>query len=162
TPGDTGAARPRRPNRTSLWVSPSQPRGSGYHCTKGDDPTSGSLGSPVMIKFLEGQETKNMCLVALLFRSVSDEPLIVGANSEEFYHRGGELPQLLDGPCRIVAGLDPVAKGTWLGVNERGVLVAVTNRPRLQVPARPRSRGLLARDLLACPSAKVAVELAAE
>src|SRR5207248_10588383 len=69
-------------------------------------------------------------------------------------------PQLLDGPCRAVAGLDPVAGGTWLGVNEHGVLIAVTNRPRSQTPPRPRSRGLLARDLLGCPSAAAAVDLA--
>ena len=74
--------------------------------------------------------------------------------------RGGEPPQILDGPCRAVAGLDPVAGGTWFGVNERGVLVAVTNRPRSQAPPNPRSRGLLARELLACPSAAAAVDLA--
>src|SRR2546425_423394 len=55
----------------------------------------------------------------------------------------------------------PQAGGTWFGVNERGVLVAVTNRLKSQPPPQPRSRGLLARDLLACPSAAVAADLAA-
>jgi hypothetical protein len=58
-----------------------------------------------------------------------------------------------------VAGLDPQAGGTWRGVNEHGVLVAVTNRHKAEPPPRPRSRGLLARDLLACPSAAAAVDL---
>jgi hypothetical protein len=102
-----------------------------------------------------------MCLLALFFRAVEDAPLVVGANREEFYDRPGEPPQVLPGPPRAVAGIDPRAGGTWLGVNEHGVLAAVTNRPRADVPARPRSRGLLARDLLACPTAAEAVALAA-
>ena len=101
-----------------------------------------------------------MCLLALFFRVVDDAPLIVGANREEFYARGGEPPRLLDGPVRAVAGLDPAAGGTWLGLNEHGVLVAVTNRRKSRPPDRPRSRGLLARDLLGCLSATAAVAAA--
>jgi uncharacterized protein with NRDE domain len=102
-----------------------------------------------------------MCLIALFFRAVEDAPLVVGANREEFYARGGEPPRLLDGPVRAVAGTDPTAGGTWLGLNAHGVLVAVTNRAKSRPPDRPRSRGLLARDLLGCPSATAAVEAAA-
>jgi uncharacterized protein with NRDE domain len=102
-----------------------------------------------------------MCLLALFFRMVEDAPLVAGANREEHYSRGGEPPRILDGPCRAVAGLDPAAGGTWFGVNERGLLVAVTNRPRSEPPAQPRSRGLLVRDLLTCPNVASAVELAA-
>jgi len=101
-----------------------------------------------------------MCLLALFFRVVEDAPLIVGANREEAYARRGEPPQLLDGPVRAIGGRDPVAGGTWLGVNQFGVLIAVTNRPKLNPPAQPRSRGLLVRDLLNCNSAKSACELA--
>ena len=101
-----------------------------------------------------------MCLIALFFRVLDDAPLVVGANREEFYARGGEPPRLLDGPVRVVAGLDPTASGTWLGLNAHGVLVAVTNRGKSRPPDRPRSRGLLARDLLTCESATAAVEKA--
>src|SRR5262245_49431399 len=101
-----------------------------------------------------------MCLLALFFRVADDAPLVVGANREEAYARGGLPPQLLDGPTRAVAGLDPVAGGTWLGVNEHGVLVAVTNRRKTRLPQQPRSRGLLARELLGCPTAAAAVERA--
>ncbi len=97
-----------------------------------------------------------MCLLVLFYRMVEDAPVVVGANRDEAYSRGGSLPQLLEGPCRAVAGLDPVAGGTWLGVNAHGLLVAVTNRPRSEPPPRPRSRGLLARELLACPTAAAA------
>lgn len=102
-----------------------------------------------------------MCLLAIFFRGVPDAPLVVGANREEAYDRVGEPPQILDGTIRTVGGRDPVAGGTWLGVNERGVLAAVTNRPRSKVPASPRSRGLLVRDLLQCSSAGAAMDLAA-
>jgi uncharacterized protein with NRDE domain len=103
-----------------------------------------------------------MCLVALFFRIVPDAPVVVGANREEFYQRGGEPPQLLDGPYRIAAGIDPVAGGTWLGVNEHGLLVAVTNRLKSLLPSQPRSRGLLTRELLARRTAVQAEELAAQ
>jgi uncharacterized protein with NRDE domain len=101
-----------------------------------------------------------MCLVALFFRVVEDAPVVVGANREELYARGGEPPQLLDGPVPAVGGRDPTAGGTWLGVNAHGVLVAVTNRLKSEPPPRPRSRGLLARELLACTSAREAADLA--
>src|SRR5438034_533440 len=99
-----------------------------------------------------------MCLLALFFRAVEDAPLVVGANREEDYARGGEPPQILDGALRAVGGRDPVAGGTWLAVNERGVLVAVTNRHKSNPPARPRSRGLLVRELLGSATAAEAVE----
>lgn len=99
-----------------------------------------------------------MCLLALFFRVVEDAAVVVGANREEYYQRGGEPPRLLQGALCAVAGVDPVAGGTWLGVNEKGVLAAVTNRPKRDMPAQPRSRGLLVREMLTCPSAAAAVE----
>jgi uncharacterized protein with NRDE domain len=103
-----------------------------------------------------------MCLVAIFFRVVDDAPLVVGANREELYARGGEPPQVFAGACRALAGRDPVAGGTWFGVNEHGVLIAVTNRAKSEVPAQPRSRGLLARELLECTSASAAVDRACQ
>jgi uncharacterized protein with NRDE domain len=104
-----------------------------------------------------------MCLLALFYRVAEDAPVVVGALREEVYARGGEPPHLLDGPLRAVAGTDPVAGGTWLGVNERSVLVAVTNRRKSQPPAQPRSRGLLVRELLtSCVSAAEVARQAAQ
>jgi uncharacterized protein with NRDE domain len=97
-----------------------------------------------------------MCLLALFFRVVPDAAVVVGANREEAYARGGQPPRILAGPCAAVAGVDPVAGGTWLGVNARGVLVAITNRPKTEPPPEPPSRGLLVRELLAYPSAAAA------
>jgi uncharacterized protein with NRDE domain len=98
--------------------------------------------------------------LALFFRAVPDAPVVVGANREERYARGGEAPGLLPGTIRAVAGVDPVAGGTWLGVNARGLVAAVTNRLKSDQPLQPRSRGQLTRDLLACPSAAAAIDLA--
>src|SRR4051794_28710829 len=103
-----------------------------------------------------------MCLLALFNRVAEDAPVVAGANREEAYARGGEPPRVLEGPVRVLAGIDPSAGGTWFGVNERGLLVAVTNRLKSEEPQRPRSRGLLARDLLSCPNARVAVDRAAD
>jgi uncharacterized protein with NRDE domain len=101
-----------------------------------------------------------MCLVAIFFRVFPEAPVVGGANREEFYRRGGEPPRLLDGAARSVAGLDPVAGGTWLGVNEHGVLIAVTNRRKSLTPEQPLSRGRLAATLLASRSAAEAVDRA--
>ena len=78
-----------------------------------------------------------MCLLAIFFRVVEDSPLVAGANREESYGRGGEPPRLLEGPVRAIAGLDPTAGGTWFGVNEHGVLVAVARVDRRARLLRP-------------------------
>jgi uncharacterized protein with NRDE domain len=94
----------------------------------------------------------------MLWRTVSDAPLVLAANREEAFDRPGTPPEVVEGPVRFVGGRDPRVGGTWLGVNQFGVLVAVTNGPRSQAPAEPRSRGLLVRDLLTqCRSAQAAM-----
>jgi hypothetical protein len=47
-------------------------------------------------------------------------------------------------------------------VNEHGVVVAVTNRLKSSLPAEPRSRGTLCRELLDCRSAAEAIHRAEE
>jgi uncharacterized protein with NRDE domain len=93
-----------------------------------------------------------MCLLAIHWRVTPDAPLVVAANREESHDRPGTLPQRVPGPTPFLAGLDPRAGGTWLGLNAHGLLVAVTNgaksKPPAQMNAQPRSRGLLVRDLL--------------
>src|SRR5262245_41283996 len=101
-----------------------------------------------------------MCVVAICFRCLEGTPIAVGANREEAYARGGTPPAVQPGPIRFVAGLDPTAGGTWLGVNAAGLLIAVTNRKKKHLPPVPRSRGLLVRDLLACRNSVMAVEAA--
>ncbi|HEY2840991.1 MAG TPA: NRDE family protein [Pirellulales bacterium] len=102
-----------------------------------------------------------MCLLAILYRSVPEAPLLVAANREEFFDRPYELPTITPGPVRYLAGRDLRAGGTWLGVNEFGLVAAVTNRPLDHPPAEPRSRGQLCREMLLCRGADEAADLAA-
>jgi hypothetical protein len=97
-----------------------------------------------------------MCMLAIFFRTIGDCPVLLAANREEFFDRPGTEPQIWPGDPSFVAGRDPRGGGTWLGVNQHGVLVAVTNRPTRRQPADPRSRGLLCCDLLAGRTAHVA------
>ena len=89
-----------------------------------------------------------MCLLALLYRAVDGAPLLVAANREEYFDRPFLPPHVQGEKRRFLAGLDVRAGGTWLGVNDAGLVAAVTNRPKTKVPAQPRSRGLLCRELL--------------
>lgn len=83
-------------------------------------------------------------------------PLLVAANRDEQYDRPSAPPQLLGTELKVIAGRDLRAGGTWLGVNEFGVLAAILNRrlncQNLSFPDA-RSRGLLCMDLLARRSA---------
>jgi len=101
-----------------------------------------------------------MCLLAILYQSVPDAPLLLAANREEFFDRPFDPPCVLPGPPRILAGIDLRAGGTWLGVNQFGLIVAITNRQMANPPADARSRGQLCRDLLLCSNAEVAASLA--
>lgn len=101
-----------------------------------------------------------MCLLAVHYRIVPGAPVAVAANREERFDRPASPPALEAGPPRFVCATDRQAGGTWMGVNEHGLLVAVTNRPRSTLPPAPRSRGLLCRDLLACATADEAARRA--
>jgi uncharacterized protein with NRDE domain len=94
-----------------------------------------------------------MCLVILAYRVVEGFPIVVAANRDERYARGGDPPQVLGRDPLVWGGRDPVAGGTWLGVNARGLLVALTGRPAGQTDPHRRSRGLLCLDALRQESA---------
>ena len=106
-----------------------------------------------------------MCTLALYFQVSKDFPLIVAANRDEHYDRPTAAPMVQKTVPRVLAGRDIRAGGTWLGVNERGVLAAVLNRrsnASEDSDAPTRSRGLLCLDLLAHRSAAAAREFLAE
>ncbi len=72
-----------------------------------------------------------MCLLGIAFKRFDRAPLLVLANREEFYARPAAGPQIFgrigEKPAWM-GGVDLLAGGTWMGVNEPGVLVAITNR----------------------------------
>jgi uncharacterized protein with NRDE domain len=86
-------------------------------------------------------------------------PLIVAANRDEFYARPAVvMTTLRDDAPRVLGGRDQVAGGTWLAVNEHGVVAGLTNQP---APGgrdlTRRSRGELPLAFAACRSAAEAV-----
>lgn len=88
--------------------------------------------------------------------------MLVAANRDEHYDRPSAAPSLLGRNPKIFAGQDLRAGGTWLGVNEYGLLVGVLNRKTStgQEPGGQfRSRGLLCLDLLNCTSVSQACEI---
>ena len=91
-----------------------------------------------------------MCTLVLLRRPAHDWPLIIAANRDEMVDRPA-LPPARHWPDRseIVAGLDRLAGGSWLGLNDWGVAAAVLNRQGSLGPAAGRrSRGELVLEAL--------------
>ena len=81
-----------------------------------------------------------MCLLIALSGVVPGAPLIMAANRDEFYGRPSvTMTTLRDASPRVLGGRDELAGGTWLAVNEHGVVAGLTNQPT------PRTLG--ARDL---------------
>jgi uncharacterized protein with NRDE domain len=93
-----------------------------------------------------------MCVFSVAYRVLPDCPIFVLTNRDESTERPTLSPRIFSptrpNGSRWFGGADERARGTWLGVNERGLLAAVTNRRTATVPANPRSRGLLCRDVL--------------
>jgi len=96
-----------------------------------------------------------MCTLAVYLREFDNFPLVVAANRDEHFSRPAAAPRLLTTEPAIFAGQDLVAGGTWLGVNEYGLVAAIVNR-RVAAPDpndAPRSRGLLCLDMLRAKNA---------
>ena len=105
-----------------------------------------------------------MCTLALYFRTFDDYPLLVAANRDEHFDRPSTPPALQNTRPKIIAGKDLRAGGTWLGVNEYGLMVGILNRRTdgpVQHPTLVRSRGLLCLNLLHKQSAAAAKQFIA-
>jgi hypothetical protein len=91
-----------------------------------------------------------MCTVVILRRPGHRWPLILAANRDEMADRAW-MPPARHWPDReeVVAGLDRLAGGSWLGVNDHGVAAGVLNRESSLGPeAGKRSRGELVLEAL--------------
>jgi Transport and Golgi organisation 2 len=106
-----------------------------------------------------------MCTVVLLRRPQAPWPLLLAANRDELRSRPWR-PPARHWPDRpdVVAGLDVQAGGSWLGINDDGVVAAVLNRVGSLGPAAgKRSRGELVLEALdhadAAAAAKALVDL---
>ena len=91
-----------------------------------------------------------MCTVVILRRPGGAWPLIMAANRDEMAGRPWRAParHWPDRP-EVVAGLDEQAGGSWLGINDHGVIACILNRHGTLGPAPgKRSRGELVLDAL--------------
>jgi uncharacterized protein with NRDE domain len=71
-----------------------------------------------------------VCLLVFAWEPGSDWPLMVAANRDERLDRPAHAMDVLsDRDPRILGGRDELAGGTWLAVNEHGVVAGLTNRP---------------------------------
>ena len=91
-----------------------------------------------------------MCTLILLRRPGHGWPLILAANRDEMAARPWRAPaRHWSDRADVVAGLDEEAGGTWLGVNDEGVVAGVLNRPGALGPdPAKRSRGELVLEAL--------------
>lgn len=100
-----------------------------------------------------------MCTLIALHRPHPGVPLVVAANRDEYLDRPASgLACFENRGRRVVAPRDLRAGGTWLGLNDRGMFAALTNRPNPTPDASLRSRGLLVMDALAAGTAREAAE----
>ncbi|WP_323676361.1 NRDE family protein [Halorubellus sp. PRR65] len=100
-----------------------------------------------------------MCTLTFAWRAFEDAPVVVAANRDEALDRSAVGPARIDGSGDdpvVIAPRDERAGGTWIGTNEHGVFVGITNRWTDADLASERSRGLLVRDALAERSAAAA------
>lgn len=113
-----------------------------------------------------------MCTLTLAWQVFADAPIVAAANRDEAVDRPSSPPAVHPGgiaPDRrrsatsadptdepipaVLAPTDDRAGGTWIGLNDRGVFVTVTNRWTDAELTGERSRGLLVADCLAAESA---------
>ncbi|MGH7964325.1 MAG: NRDE family protein, partial [Candidatus Binatia bacterium] len=100
-----------------------------------------------------------MCTLALYFQVFPQYPIVVAANRDEFLARPSSPPTQLWSAPWVYGGKDLLVGGTWLGINESGVVAGILNRQSSGAPdLERRSRGLLCLDALQCPSATTALQ----
>lgn len=101
-----------------------------------------------------------MCTLIILRRPNHVWPLLVAANRDEMADRPSKAPaRHWEDRHDVTAGLDVLAGGTWLGVNDQRVVAAVLNRIGTLGPAPgKRSRGELPLEALDHESAEAAME----
>lgn len=99
-----------------------------------------------------------MGIIAIQYHLSKDSPLLVALNREERFSRQATPPRIQSGRPRVVCGIDKKAGGTWAGVNQYGLFIAVVNCQKKSIPVEPVSRGILCKEILNCQNAEEALE----
>lgn len=87
-----------------------------------------------------------MCLLTVLHRVHPEWRLVIAANRDEMLDRPATAMTVLQAESpRILGGRDELAGGTWMAINEHGLVAGLTNKPTPATgrDASKRSRGEL-------------------
>lgn len=101
-----------------------------------------------------------MCTLVMLCRPDHEWPVLIAANRDEMLDRTWSAParHWPDRP-EVVAGRDELAGGSWLGVNDHGVVAGILNRMGSLGPSDgKRTRGELVLEALDHSDAAAAAE----
>ena len=71
-----------------------------------------------------------MCTLAIYFQVFPDYPVVIAANRDEYLARPALPPTTLLEHPHVVGGKDLQASGTWLGINQYGLVAGLLNRRR--------------------------------
>jgi uncharacterized protein with NRDE domain len=104
-----------------------------------------------------------MCTLAIYLQVFPEFPVVVAANRDEYLARPAVAPTVLCEQPLVIGGKDLRAGGTWLAINQYGMIAGLLNR-RSDLPANPecRSRGLLCLDALRHKSVDEALHFVAD
>jgi len=89
-----------------------------------------------------------MCVAAFSFGPDSGHRLVFAANRDELHTRPTAAATWWSDAPDVLGGRDLVAGGSWLAINRRGWLAAITNLPQDEPRPFARSRGALVREFL--------------
>ena len=103
-----------------------------------------------------------MCTLVIAWDVFDGAPVVVAANRDEATDRPSTPPVRRDGSPAVVAPRDERAGGTWIGYNDAGVFVGLSNRWAGGDIGGERSRGLLVADALEVVDADDAVRTVAD
>lgn len=90
-----------------------------------------------------------MCLVIVALGVSRRYPLMIAANRDELHARPATPATWWADRPRMFAGRDLAAGGTWLAMDRRGRIAAVTNIREARQGVAPRSRGALVTEFVA-------------
>ena len=87
-----------------------------------------------------------MCILFIAVKQHPLYPLIIAANRDEFHARPTQAAHFWETNNRILAGKDLTAGGTWMGINTKGSIAALTN---IRAPGKERKNAITRGELVA-------------
>jgi len=93
-----------------------------------------------------------MCVTIILKNYLKNIPLIIGNNRDELSSRNFTPPCVISESPYIVGGIDLLKGGTWLGINEKNIVINILNKFKNSRnffgSDKYKSRGILVSNLL--------------